>query len=124
MLHAIWLPWIPIAVLVMLVNPPLAFAFKWDIKDTLPPKKIITLSERYMFATKNGPTMLEQGDSYISANAEVTIYMLNNRSTSIALSIVGVGEGHHHDTYQGMCDDRTRDVVANGDPNKFTTEVR
>lgn len=58
-----------------------------------------------MFATRNGPTMLEQGNSYIQVDTGVTAYMLVNRSTSIAFAIYAASEDHHHDSLEGMCGD-------------------
>jgi hypothetical protein len=45
--------------------------FKWTIDETLDSMQILTLSERYMFASKEGPILLPQGDSYIEAKAIV-----------------------------------------------------
>jgi hypothetical protein len=39
--------------------------FKWHVNDSITPYSVVTYSERFMFATKNGPTMLQQGESYI-----------------------------------------------------------
>lgn len=82
-----------------------ADGFKWHLTDTLPPKKILTFSERYMFATGNGPTMLEQGASYIHVDTDVYAYMNANRSTAIAFAIYAAAEDHHHDSLEGMCGD-------------------
>jgi hypothetical protein len=45
--------------------------FKWTIDEALDSMQILTLSERYMFASGEGPILLPQGDSYIDAKATV-----------------------------------------------------
>ena len=40
-------------------------AFKWNLKDNIPGDEILTFSERYMFADKDGPALLPNGASYI-----------------------------------------------------------
>ena len=34
---------------------------------------VLTYSEKYMFATQNGPTMLEQGDAYIHVKNKIKL---------------------------------------------------
>ena len=46
--------------------------FKWHLTDIIPQNKILTFSERYMFQSRNGPTMLEQGDAYVKVNGVIS----------------------------------------------------
>lgn len=86
--------------------------FKWHLTDILPSKKILTFSERYMFASRNGPPMLEQGDSYIEVGAQVIAYMTLNRSSSVGMAIYASADQHHHDTLEGICGDEDIRVNA------------
>ena len=81
-------------------------SFKWHLSDQLPPARVLTFSERYMFASKHGPPLMQQGNSYIDVNAVVTSYMTLNKSISISMATYAVLEGHHHDTLEGMCGER------------------
>lgn len=90
---------------------PTLMAFKWHLSDILPSKKILTFSERYMFAAKNGPPMLEQGESYIDVSAQVIAYMTLNRSAMVGLAIYASADQHHHDTLEGICGDE--DISVN-----------
>jgi hypothetical protein len=65
-------PFFQIILAVIILFVTRAFAFKWKLSDNLESKKILTFSERYMFASQNGPTMLEQGDSYIEVDIHAT----------------------------------------------------
>lgn len=49
-----------------------ASGFIWSLDDILIPQKILTLSERYMFASHQGPPLLEQGDAWIKIDATIT----------------------------------------------------
>lgn len=96
--------------------------FKWHLTDVLPAKKILTFSERYMFATGNGPTMLEQGDAYIDLNTGVLAYMLVNRSVQVGYAIYASSDKHHHDSLEGICGDQ--DIQVNSwAENVFASRV-
>jgi hypothetical protein len=47
-------------------------AFRWHLEETIPTSKYFTFSERFMFASGNGPMMLEQGSSYINVDVTLT----------------------------------------------------
>lgn len=79
-------------------------SFKWHLKDTLPPQKVLTFSERYMFSTENGPPMLEQGAAYIHVDANALVYMKVNESALVSYAVFAASEDHHHDSLLGMCD--------------------
>jgi len=81
-------------------------SFKWHLSDQLPPARVLTFSERYMFASKHGPPLMKQGNSYIDVDAIVTSYMTVNKSISISMATYAVLEGHHHDALEGMCGER------------------
>jgi len=80
-------------------------AFNWHLVDILPSRKILTFSERYMFASRKGPTMLEEGESYIDVSAGVTAYMTMNRSSTVGYAVYASADKHHHDTLLGICGD-------------------
>jgi hypothetical protein len=67
MLHRQWCR--AIFQVIILINS--TNGFKWKIDDTLDPMQILTLSERYMFASGEGPLLLGQGDSYIHVKSDV-----------------------------------------------------
>lgn len=46
-------------------------AFKWDVHENLPVDRYFTFSERYMFADRNGPVLMNQGSSFIKVNMEI-----------------------------------------------------
>ena len=94
---------------VLLVNAAsIADAFRWTLNDFLPPKKVLTFSERYMFSSGNGPPMLEQGSAYINVDANILVYMSKNESAKVGYAVFAAGEGHHHDNLIGICDDTVR----------------
>ena len=66
--------------------------------------KVLTFSERYMYPTRNGPPMLEQGDAYINVYARAVAYMPVNESTTLSFAVFAAKEDHHHDSLVGMCD--------------------
>jgi len=105
-----------------------ASGFKWHLTDTLPSEKILTFSERYMFATGLGPSLLglyllyilnyyirlelfdhllflllEQGNSYIHIDIYVYTYSLTNTSNTIGYAIFAASENHQHDNLQCLC---------------------
>ena len=65
-----------------------------------------------MFATGNGPTMLEQGDAYIEVNTNVVAYMLKNKTKNIGYAVYASSEQHHHDSLEGLCGDG-QDISSN-----------
>ena len=85
--------------------PPI-LSFKWELTDTLYPRKILTFSERYMFASGNGPAMLNQGKAYIAIDTTVKAFMSLNVSTTIGYATFIALDDHHHDSFEGMCGDR------------------
>ena len=103
-------PLLALGLLLLQAGP--ALGFKWHLLDTLPSKKILTFSERYMFATRDGPEMLEEGDSYIEVDAMVTAYMTVNRSSTVGYAVYASADQHHHDTLLGICGDE--DIRVNG----------
>jgi hypothetical protein len=56
---------------VLLVNHGLSF--KWDVDQLIPPDEYFTFSERYMFADRNGPFLMDEGESYIKVATSVTV---------------------------------------------------
>lgn len=50
------------------------WSFRWKVDDIMEPTSILTLSERYMFATNNGPALLEQGESSINVEAKFVVW--------------------------------------------------
>jgi len=101
-----------------------ASAFKWHLTDKLPPQKILTFSEKYMFATGLGPALLEQGAAYIHVDTTVQTYMSMNRSSLIGYSIFAASEGHFQDNLEGMCGDsdiRLNYWAANVDSGRVPT---
>jgi hypothetical protein len=49
-------------------------SFRWKVDDLLEPTNILTLSERYMFATNNGPALLEQGEASINIDTKLVVW--------------------------------------------------
>ena len=62
-----------IFLLLFSLNLSFVLCFKWQVNDSLDPLQILTLSERYMFATKNGPIFLQQGESFIHLKNEILL---------------------------------------------------
>ena len=77
--------------------------FKWALYNSLPPRKIITFSERYIFAGHSGPILLEQGDSYIDP-AWLSTWRIST-TDPLQLQPAGYGsiDSHFHDASQGTC---------------------
>ncbi len=48
-------------------------SFRWNVDDILDPTQILTLSERFMFSSHDGPLLLSQGESYIDIQTEAII---------------------------------------------------
>lgn len=80
-----------------------AGAFKWHLTDVLPGNEVLQFSERYMFASGEGPEMLEQDESFIQVDTDLLCYMSVNRSSTIGYAIYATDEGHHHETLRGIC---------------------
>jgi hypothetical protein len=80
-----------------------ASAFIWKLTDVLPADRVLQFSEKYMFATHDGPDVLDQGDSYIDLKIDLISYMEVNRTTEVAYAIFAANSGHEHDTLLGMC---------------------
>jgi len=80
-------------------------SFNWRLTDNIPASKILSFSERYMFADNNGPDILDNGDSYISVSGLVSAYMSEgqNHSVDVAYAVFAAAENHHHDSLTGMC---------------------
>lgn len=78
--------------------------FKWHLSDVLPSDKILTFSERYMFATKNGPIILDQGSSYIDIDVNINVYLTEEKTPQVAFVVYSVlEEKHQNDTINGLC---------------------
>ncbi len=96
-------------------------AFIWKLTDVLPANRVLQFSERYMFATHEGPDFLEQGDSYINIKMDVISYMEVNRSTEVGYAVYAANVGHEHDTLIGICSSgspsqgNSNSVVKSGD---------
>jgi hypothetical protein len=86
-------------VLFFLLNLQISDAFKWQLTDVLSASKVLTFSEKYMFATQEGPTFLPQGDSYIKISGDVIAYMSReaNHSIDVSYAIYSAAENHHYD---------------------------
>jgi hypothetical protein len=93
-----------LVVLLLVVASPGCFCFKWHLSDVLPEKKVLTFSERYMFPSRNGPLMLEQGDAYIHVSADVLVYQPLNESAVVSYAVFAATEDHHHDSPLAMCE--------------------
>lgn len=101
-LQAMMVPVCLLAVVLLLGCVPVR-AFKWHLTDVLPGNEVLQFSERYMFASGEGPEMLEQGEAYIQVDTDLLCYMSVNRSSTIGYAIYATDEGHHHETLRGMC---------------------
>ena len=51
-----------------------SLSFKWKVDDVMQPSNVLTLSERFMFATGDGPALLEDGQSSISVDTKVSVW--------------------------------------------------
>lgn len=112
-----------VVMLVFSLIAPSSLSFKWHLSDVLPSKKILTFSERYMFASRNGPPMLEQGESYIDISARVTSYMTLNRSANVGFAVYASKDQHHHDTLEGICGDEDIRINSAWALNVFSKRV-
>ena len=61
----------PLVLVVLLVN--VGHAFIWPIDSSLPADQYFTFSERYMFASKDGPFMMDQGESSIKVDIDFNV---------------------------------------------------
>jgi hypothetical protein len=95
-------------------------AFKWVLTDVLPANRVLQFSERYMFATHEGPDFLEQGDSFIDVNIDLISYMEVNRTTEVGYAIYAANVGHEHDTLVGIC---TSDTSNGGSDDELDIHV-
>jgi len=82
-----------------------SYGFIWELDDNLPASKILTFSERYMFADHDGPDVLSDGESYIRVLGSVSAYMNQNfnHSVEVTFAIYAASDKHHHDSLTGMC---------------------
>lgn len=88
-------------------------AFRWTLDDVLPSNKYFTFSERYMFATHNGPFLMEQGSSYIHTDLVINSYTLTNRSVEVAFAVFATDDNNHNGNIQGLCDKHPEKLVVN-----------
>lgn len=79
-------------------------AFKWRLKDTLALGHVLRFTEHYMFATENGPPMLEQGAAYIDMDVNILVYTKTNETAHIAYAIFAASEKYHNISLNGLCD--------------------
>jgi hypothetical protein len=47
-------------------------AFKWQISEDLPYDRYFTSSERYMFADRDGPFLMNEGPSFIKIDLDIS----------------------------------------------------
>ncbi len=80
-----------------------SFGFIWHLTDILPANEVLQFSERYIFASGKGPSVLDQGESYIEIDTDLLCYKSVNRSSTIGYAIYATDEGHHHETLEGIC---------------------
>jgi hypothetical protein len=93
-----------------------AHGFKWHLTDVLPGNELLQFSERYMFASHQGPDILDQEESFIQVDTDLVSYMTVNRSSTIGYAIYATDEAHHHETLIGVCGsyDGVKDGFAKG----------
>ncbi len=58
-------------VLFLFDSATLSYSFRWHVVEKLETNKYFTFSERYMFASGKGPTLLEQGVAFINIDLNV-----------------------------------------------------
>jgi hypothetical protein len=46
-----------------------ASSFRWHMGEHMEPDQTITFTERHMFASNDGPVMMEQGEAFIEITA-------------------------------------------------------
>lgn len=76
--------------------------FKWPIQKVLQPQEYFSFSERIMFASEQGPVMMEDGESYIYTNTVVHTYSIANNSVSLGFAVYSA-EGTHVENPVGLC---------------------
>lgn len=111
-----------LVVLFLITNISLCSSFIWSLTDVLPANRILQFSERYMFASQEGPDLLDQGDSYIHVDMDVISYMEVNRTSQIGYAIYAVSEGHQLDTLLGICTNSRRQLEETINGNKYYGE--
>ena len=78
-------------------------AFRWELKESFEANKFFTFSERFMFATGNGPVILEQGQSYIDVDVSLTTLSTSNTSTRAVYAIYAAEEDLRKKSPDYMC---------------------
>lgn len=79
------------------------FSFKWHLTDVLPQNSFLTFSERFMFASKHGPFIMGQGDSFINIDADVVFYMESNETRTVSYAVYATSEEFHESHLDNMC---------------------
>jgi len=82
----------------------LVHSFKWEISEELPSEKYFMFTERYMFANRNGPVLMDPGASFIKVKMNINTMSKTNRSLTIGMAIYSASEGNHDTLIDGICE--------------------
>ena len=63
--------------------------------------EVLRYSEHYIFASNDGPTLLEQGDAYVEINALINIQTLSPNVPTIALAVYAYPEDNKNSALTG-----------------------
>jgi hypothetical protein len=93
-----------ISFLLLLNSKYIASALRHNVNTHLAWNESFTLSESYMFSSKNGPAIMEQGISYIELDTSVVISMKVNISPKVKYAIFTCDEINSRRKLLGICD--------------------
>ena len=61
-----------LAAALALYSAQLCAGFIWSIDEPVMPDQMLTFTERHMFASGQGPEMMEDGSAFIEVHADLT----------------------------------------------------
>ena len=109
--------------LVILASAEVVWGFIWHLTDILPANEVLQFSERYMFPSGKGPSVLDQGESFIQIDTDLLCYKSVNRSSTIGYAVYATDEGHHHETLEGICSGLVRTEGTTAERRAQSNEV-
>mmetsp|Transcript_19321 Transcript_19321/g.27777 ORF Transcript_19321/g.27777 Transcript_19321/m.27777 type:complete len:508 (-) Transcript_19321:109-1632(-) len=105
-------------------------AFRWHVNDDMSDTgRVLTLSERYMFASGDGPLLLEQGESYIDIETKLLVTSRDNVSSHFEYAVYATDFEHHADSF-GLCGESASEyswatnALIRTVPTQYTSTVK
>jgi hypothetical protein len=77
--------------------------FRWQLHDKMTLDGDLTFSERYLWASQHGPSLLSNGDSYIRVKTDTLLQTKLNSSIRVAAAIFGAESPHYWSSLNSIC---------------------